>query len=208
MTVIVFRGMEVYPEKWTVPRIMRVAPDVMCMMWCAPSIFSGNTSIQRKIITVIFYHFILNAINMHLNEFDVNVAIGIDNDVLPVRWMEEYPFRFYQSKSVFHAETKIIVKCYHGRSLNVCFWIRYLPQLSLLLVVKTCKNSLKLAKWHIGMIFYSYTYNLIGMIIQKVNIPTIDLVQLHDKFYYLLWNFLCQTEMFYSGSVLPIPCNT
>ena len=47
---------------------------------------------------------------MPLNEFDINfangVAIGVANDVLPVWWMEVYPFRFNQSKLLLHAEMK------------------------------------------------------------------------------------------------------
>ena len=44
-------------------------------------------------------------------EFDVNVAtdiaIDVAKDVLPVWWMEVYPFRVNQSKLLLHAE-KII----------------------------------------------------------------------------------------------------
>ena len=47
---------------------------------------------------------------MLLNEFDVivayGVAIDVANDVLPVWWIEVYPFRFNQSKSLLHAEIK------------------------------------------------------------------------------------------------------
>ena len=43
-------------------------------------------------------------------QFDVNVANGVAvdvaNDVLPVWWMEVYPFRVYQSESLLHAEIK------------------------------------------------------------------------------------------------------
>ena len=43
-------------------------------------------------------------------KFDVNVANGVvidvANDVLPVWWLEVYPFRFNQSKSLLHAEIK------------------------------------------------------------------------------------------------------
>ena len=53
--------------------------DVMCIVN-----FSGYTSIKRKIIIVNSYHLILNVINMSLNEFDVHVANGVANDVLPV----------------------------------------------------------------------------------------------------------------------------
>ena len=42
--------------------------------------------------------------------FDVNVANGvaidIANDLLPVWWMEVYPFCLIQSKSLLHAEIK------------------------------------------------------------------------------------------------------
>ena len=53
MTVIIFPRIEVYPEKWTVHRIMRYAHDVMCTV----HFFGGYTSIYRKIVTVIPYHF-------------------------------------------------------------------------------------------------------------------------------------------------------
>ena len=43
-------------------------------------------------------------------QFDINVtsdvAIDIANDVLLVRWMEVYPFRVNQSKSLLHAKIK------------------------------------------------------------------------------------------------------
>ena len=43
-------------------------------------------------------------------QFDVNliygVAIDIANDVLPVWWMEVYPFHLNQSKSLLHAKIK------------------------------------------------------------------------------------------------------
>ena len=43
-------------------------------------------------------------------EFDVNstndVAIDVANDILPVWWMEVYPFRVNQSESLLHAEIK------------------------------------------------------------------------------------------------------
>ena len=45
---------------------------------------------------------------MYKIQFAVNVAngvaIGVVNDVLPVRRMEVYPFHFKQSKSLLHAE--------------------------------------------------------------------------------------------------------
>ena len=31
------------------------------------------------------------------------VVIGVAHDVLPVKWMELYPFRINQSKSLFYA---------------------------------------------------------------------------------------------------------
>ena len=43
-------------------------------------------------------------------QFDVNVTNGvafdIANDVLPVSWMEVYPFRVNQSESLLYAEIK------------------------------------------------------------------------------------------------------
>ena len=42
---------------------------------------------------------------MSLNELDVNVAaIDVADDVLPVWWMEVYPFRFNKSKSLLHVK--------------------------------------------------------------------------------------------------------
>ena len=42
--------------------------------------------------------------------FDVNVANGVSidvaNDLLPVWWMEVYPFHLNQSKSLLHAEIR------------------------------------------------------------------------------------------------------
>ena len=66
------------------------------MMWCEPFIFSGFTSIHQKIVTVITYHLIYNALQMSKTQFDFEVANGVANDILPVRWMEVYPFRFNQ----------------------------------------------------------------------------------------------------------------
>ena len=47
---------------------------------------------------------------MPLNELDVNfandVATDVANDLLPVWWMEVYPFCFNQSESLLHAEIK------------------------------------------------------------------------------------------------------
>ena len=44
------------------------------------------------------------------NQFDIDVAysvaIDVANDVPLVRWMEVYPFRFHQSKTLLHAEIK------------------------------------------------------------------------------------------------------
>ena len=43
-------------------------------------------------------------------QFDVNVAkdvaIDVAENILPVWWMEVYPFRFNQSESLLHAELK------------------------------------------------------------------------------------------------------
>ena len=43
-------------------------------------------------------------------QFDVNVAkgvaINVANNILPVSWMEVYPFHVYQSESLLHAEIK------------------------------------------------------------------------------------------------------
>ena len=45
--------------------------------------------------------------NAYNNQFDINVnngvAIAVDNDVRPVKWMEVYPSLFNQSKSPLHA---------------------------------------------------------------------------------------------------------
>ena len=49
--------------------------DVRCTVH-----FSGYKSIQRNIS----YHLIINEINMSLNEFYVNVAIDVANDILPI----------------------------------------------------------------------------------------------------------------------------
>ena len=38
--------------------------------------------------------------------FALNVAIDFANNVLPVWWIEVYPFRLNQSKSLLHAEIK------------------------------------------------------------------------------------------------------
>ena len=44
-------------------------------------------------------------------QFDVKVAKGVAidfaNDILPVWWMEVYPFRVNQSESLLHAEIKL-----------------------------------------------------------------------------------------------------
>ena len=50
-------------------------------MWCVQSIFSGYTSIQQKIITVIPYHLIFNALKMLQSTSAIDVANGIANDV-------------------------------------------------------------------------------------------------------------------------------
>ena len=80
------------------------------MMWSVPSILSGYTPIHWKIYTFIPYHLIFKAIKSPKSQFDVNVAnrvaINVANDVLPIWWMEVYPFGFNQSKSLLHAEIK------------------------------------------------------------------------------------------------------
>ena len=47
---------------------------------------------------------------MHKIQFDVYVAIGdaadFSNNVVPVWWMEIYPFRLNKSKSLLHVEIK------------------------------------------------------------------------------------------------------
>ena len=47
---------------------------------------------------------------MYNIQFDVNVSNGVAidfaNDVLPVWWMEVYPFLFNQPESLLHAEMK------------------------------------------------------------------------------------------------------
>ena len=87
-------------------------------MWSIPSIFSEYTTIHRKIIAVIPYHLIFNAIKTSKIQFDVNfanrVAIDVANDVLQVCWMEVYPFRYNQSKSLLHAEIKWFLNTSHS----------------------------------------------------------------------------------------------
>ena len=65
-------------------------------MTLAPQTYLSR--LAKKIITVISFHLILNIINMSLNVFDINVANGVAidvaNDILPVWWMEVYPFSF------------------------------------------------------------------------------------------------------------------
>ena len=39
-------------------------------------------------------------------QIEVNVAFDVANDILPVWWMEVYPFRFSESKSLLHAKIK------------------------------------------------------------------------------------------------------
>ena len=56
MTVIIYRWIEVYPEKMDRHCIMHVAHDVMCTVH-----FFGYTSIQQKIMTVFPYHIISEA---------------------------------------------------------------------------------------------------------------------------------------------------
>ena len=47
---------------------------------------------------------------MPKNQFDINVAYRVAGDVashvLPVWWMEVYPFRLNQSKSLLHVKIK------------------------------------------------------------------------------------------------------
>ena len=49
---------------------------------------------------------------MSIIQFDTNVAssvaIDVANDVLPVWWMEVYPFRVNQSESLLHAKIKLL----------------------------------------------------------------------------------------------------
>ena len=82
---------------------MCIAYDVKCTVH-----FLEYTSIQLINITVISLSF--NAIKTSKIQFDVNVAngvaIGVANDVLLARWMEVYPFRLNQSKSLLYAEIK------------------------------------------------------------------------------------------------------
>ena len=46
------------------------------------------------------------------NQFDINihsgVAIVVDNDVRPFKWMEVYPSLFNQSKSLLHANIECL----------------------------------------------------------------------------------------------------
>ena len=53
-------------------------------------------------------------------QFDVDIAIGVAidvaNDVLPVWWMEVYPFHFSPSKSLLHAEIKCLAN-HHAQLL-------------------------------------------------------------------------------------------
>ena len=102
-TVIIFRWMEVYPEKWTVHRIMRVEHDVKCTVHFTGVYMYLHPS-KKKIITVISYHLIFNAIKTSKSQFDITNGVAID--VLSVWWMEVYPFDFNQSKSLLHAENK------------------------------------------------------------------------------------------------------
>ena len=50
-------------------------------MWCVQSISSGYTFTHRKIITVIPYHLIFNALKMLQSTSAVDVANGVVNDV-------------------------------------------------------------------------------------------------------------------------------
>ena len=95
MTVIIFRWMEVYPEKMDgTYHIIRYA------------------SIHWKIVTVITYYLNQNALLMCKIQFDINVAnriaMDVANDILLVWWMEVYHFCFNQSKSVLPAKIKLL----------------------------------------------------------------------------------------------------
>ena len=53
-----------------------------------------------------YLSFELRCIIMSEIQFDVNVANGVTIDVLPVWWMERYPFPVNQSKSLLYVEIK------------------------------------------------------------------------------------------------------
>ena len=91
MTVIIFRWMEICPEKWTVHGV--------------PSIFRGIPPSTKNCYS---YYLSFNLKHIKTSKIDVanGLAINVANDVLPVWWMEVYPFRFSQSKSPLHAEIK------------------------------------------------------------------------------------------------------
>ena len=63
---------------------------------------------------------------MYEIQFDVNVAndvaIDVANDVLPVSWIEVYPFRVNQSESLLYAELKCFNKNFY--ILSMCFIIQ------------------------------------------------------------------------------------
>ena len=105
--------MEVYPEE------MDGTP---CTVY-----YWGYTSILRKIITVIPYHLIFNAMKMSTVQLDVNVANGVATDVAnDVKWMEVYSFRFHQSKSLLHTKIKwyeyknrLLLRCIHHFKMDL-----------------------------------------------------------------------------------------
>ena len=66
----------------------------------------------EKVLHFFYLSFNLKRIKISKIQFDVDVAYGVAfyvaNDVLPVWWMEVYPFRFRQSKSLLHAEIMLL----------------------------------------------------------------------------------------------------
>ena len=78
---------------------MRVAYDVNCTVH-----FIGVYLLPPKncYSYYLIYHSIQNTLLMSEIQFDVNVAYGfavdVANNVLPVWWMEVYPFRIDQSE--------------------------------------------------------------------------------------------------------------
>ena len=90
--------MEVYPGKM----------DGTLLYARSVHFFLGGGGISPSNEKSLLLFLIQLLINMSLNEFYVNVVNGVNidvaNDILPVWWMEVYPFRFHQSKSLLHAE--------------------------------------------------------------------------------------------------------
>ena len=74
------------------------------------------------------------------SQFDVNVANGfaidVANDVLPVWWMEVYPFRFNQSKSLLHAEIERFYFTPESRRLSYPLNVIYEMQMFISLSVR------------------------------------------------------------------------